>query len=79
VRIAELVTPDRDALLDHPVCGFVRWAPEFPGSGSRFLTWATGPERGRPLVVDDTVLFCDQWSRTNAEALARFEAEARAG
>jgi hypothetical protein len=72
MRVIELVKPDEDALLHHPICGFVRWKPEWDGNGRR-LAWACGPEKDEPLVVDDTVLFCDQWEITTEQALQDFQ------
>ncbi len=62
-RVSDLVRPDYNSRLSHPVVGYVNWKPEYPGSPARILVWANGPEKGKPLVVDETVLFCDRWRR----------------
>lgn len=69
MRVNQLVNPDKDALLHHPTCGFVRWKGEYEGCDDRSLVWAKGREKDRPLVVDSTVLFCDKWEITTEDTL----------
>lgn len=65
-RIAALIQPGQPARLEHPICGRVDWLERAPGEGF-MLVWAEGPEKGRPLSVDETVLFDDRWTVVEGE------------
>lgn len=76
-KLANILNKDKDALLFHPVVGFVRWAKQdskdrWIGGMVRTLFWATGPEKDQTLIVDDTVLWCDQWKMATEEQLQEF-------
>jgi hypothetical protein len=59
-RVHELIQPHQDTLLRHPIVGTVVWREPSPGVG-RILVFAEGPERNKPLVVDDAVLWSNDW------------------
>lgn len=61
MRLHELLTDGTPANLYHPIVGRVRWAEgQWPGSGF-VLSFAAGPEKGRPLLPDASVILDDRW------------------
>jgi hypothetical protein len=67
-RVADLVTPDKDAELWHPIIGRVSWK-DTHNVYARYLTHSIGPEKGRLLYPDWEVLTNDRWELyTNQDA-----------
>lgn len=74
-RVIDLINPDENRLLRHPICGWVAWAATYPGS-SRCLSWVIGPDKGKWLIVDDTVLFDERWSVSTFEEMEDYYRDA---
>lgn len=62
MKLWELVTPNESMRLRHPIIGYVKWDDLKDGQGWA-LYFAHGYDKDDPLVVDELVLFDDQWEK----------------
>jgi hypothetical protein len=60
-RVVELVDPEVDAQLWHPIIGRVSWTDP-DNVGARYLNHTIGPEKGEMLYPDWSVLADEDWS-----------------
>lgn len=59
-QLSQILISNKNARLFHPELGNVIWHDFGMGQG-RQLYFGRGPEKNKPLVVDETVLFDETW------------------
>lgn len=75
-NVADLVKVGENCLIHHPICGWVAWMEEEYVGGSQCLQWVIGRDTGRPLVVDESILFDDEWTMSTFEELEEYYKDA---
>ena len=60
MTIGQLVTGFTFIALRHPVVGDVNWCYS-DNAGCYCLVWDHGPEAGKPLIADDSVVIDSNW------------------